>query len=104
MDMSMKGLNGSDYVDMWSPTGLLLQHCVAVEPCRSSYATAIEEMTAIFESQDLAAAADAAAAQIRARRQEDPRAEQSMGEFEDTVARVRGFVSSRPAAVRAQLQ
>ncbi len=104
MDMSMKGVNGNDYVDMWNPSGALLRHCVQVEPCRTTYQTAIEEMTAIFESQDLAAAADAALAQIRPRRQQDPRAEQSMDEFESTAAAVRGFVVNRPAAVRAQLQ
>jgi hypothetical protein len=103
MDMSMKPLDGQPYVDLWSPTGLFLQRCVTTEPCRTRYAAAVADVTAVFESLDLPAAADAAAAQIRPTRQLDPRAEQDVATFETTVSAIHQFVTDRPTAVRAQL-
>jgi len=103
MDLSLKPLDGNDYVDLWSPSGLLLDRCVHSEPCRSDYAAAAAAMAGVFEALDLPTAAAAARAQVSEPRYRDPRVEYGTDRFENAADRVQGFVGARPAAVRAQL-
>jgi hypothetical protein len=102
MDMSLKPL-GAEGIDVFSPTGLLVQRCLAGDTCRARYVQIVRDMADLVDSLDLVAQADVIHAQIAALIDEDPRKESNTETCNTIFDEERAWLTHRTADVRASL-
>jgi spore coat protein CotH len=101
MDMSWKSFES--WLDLFSPTGMLLQRCLAGTDCAAAYRTALAATADRLEALDVVGLVDRWGAQARPLVEADPKKETDVAGFEDALADVRAQAVARPADIRAQI-
>lgn len=84
--------------------GLMFQRCLESPSCKASYATAVSEIIALYESLDLETLAELYFSQIEEHIEVDPRKEYTMTEVAQHYQSVLRTIRERPHAMRADLE